>query len=148
MAKFTNRKLTKLEQAVVRQMGYPKRTLNGIAKEEYLLSNLSSCSKYGADAGFSGFIYYSDTEEFYLKNKKIILEFARQQAWEIGYGSTVEMVSQFNALRRDDVSRYDVEQVLFFNDKDNENWTAITNIMAWYALEEVSRIVSEEIEGY
>jgi len=90
---------------------------------------------YGAAGGFTGFIYYSDTIAFYTKNRKSILELARQQADECGYSTVADMVAAFNCT---DLKPHQVEYVLTFGD-ESDDFTHVANGLAWYALEEVAR---------
>lgn len=47
------------------------------------LENVSR-SPYGAGAGFTGFIYYSETISFWKRNRKAIMAYAQELAKEFG----------------------------------------------------------------
>jgi hypothetical protein len=53
---------------VVNTLGYRKNS--GLKSLKKLSQTLTDCAKYGADCGFSGFIYYSDTIKFFKKTAK------------------------------------------------------------------------------
>jgi len=90
---------------------------------------------HGAAGGFVGFIMYSDTADFYIKNRKSILSFAREQADDMGYSTVADMVAAFNCI---DLKPHEVEHALTFGEESND-FTHVANGLAWYALEEVAR---------
>jgi hypothetical protein len=49
-----------------------------------LSGNLADCSKHGADGGFSGFIYHSETIVFFLHNRRDIIKNLDLLAEELG----------------------------------------------------------------
>jgi hypothetical protein len=77
----------------------------------------------GADAGFSGFIYYDECAKFYDEHEEEIYEMLREDADGMGYSSPDEMIATFN--------RKDMLQ----------DPTTRKNLLAWYALETVAREV-------
>lgn len=91
-------------------------------------------SPYGAAAGFSGFIYYSETVSFWRKNRSKILRFAEDQAKELGT-NIIDMVAGFKGIK-DDFTPCEVAAALF--GRYNEDYTNIYNVLAWYCLEEIS----------
>lgn len=118
----------KLIRAVVSQFG-------GI---ERFNDQFQDVANHGIDGGFSGFIYYSDTVKFAKKNKKLILELAKDQAHEFGM-NTLDMFKSFNCYKGVDVESY-------FIDGDKSEETTILNGLAWYAGEEVCRAAQDIIE--
>ena len=91
-----------------------------------------------ADAVWVGFTYYSDTVTFYADNKSDIIDLASEYA-EM-FGSTMsEMIAGFGCVNE---TAAEVEQCLIEGEGD-ENYTSIANALAWFALEEVARAVSE-----
>jgi len=91
-------------------------------------------SNHGAGAGFSGFIYHNETVPFARRNKKAILELAKEQASEIGSETIYEMVASFRCV---DCTGYEVAEAIHSGKGDNV--TQVYNALAWYALEEVCR---------
>lgn len=97
---------------------------------------------YGANAGFTGFIYHTDTVKFAEKNCKAILEMGKQLAADIGSEGVYSMVASFNCL-----DGYNADMVVdaLYNTGD-ENHTEVMNALAWFALEEVCSNYTDLIE--
>ena len=92
-------------------------------------------ANHGANAGFSGFIYYTETVEFAKKFRPEIVKLAKAQSVEFGT-NTAELVQGFNCLR----GAYDLDEIgtaLYGRKAEGED--EIYNALAWYALEEVCR---------
>lgn len=111
----------KLIRSVIRQLG---------GKE--LLSDICSC---GANAGFSGFTYYSDTVDFYNRNKGEIIELLNSTYDDFGYKSITEMIKAFNCLN--DITDDEIGKTLYGMKRQQD--TQVANALSWYALEEVAR---------
>lgn len=130
--------LTDLQKAVINQLGFE--TLN-----EDAASTLHDVMNHGAAVGFTGFIYYSDTVEFFDTNKDLIMQQLLEDRWGIGYDSLTQMLSSFNCFK--DLDTYNIERFLInTEDEDNEDQTTLKNGLAWYALEEVACQLEEEID--
>ena len=131
--------LTSLQQKVIEQ-------LSGESKlNKDNTSTLKDIANYGADAGFNGFIYYSDTCKFFDDNKDLIFEQLLEDRVNIGYNSLTEMLSSFKCFK--DVDTYDIEAFLINSeDESNEEQTTLKNGLAWYALESVAWQLEEQIE--
>lgn len=95
-------------------------------------------SEHGADCGWSGFIYYAETEAFYRAHRAEILRMLRESADEIGQ-TPAEMISSFRCLAG--VSRDEVAAVLAGG--RSEFRSTVQNALAWFALEEVSRRIAD-----
>jgi len=89
-------------------------------------------ARYGADLGISGFIWHSDTTEFYAKNRKAILENLENLAFDLGE-SAIGIVKQFKSLKRYSMS--EIGATLYGPKSKHE--TAVANALAWYALEQI-----------
>ena len=111
-----------LVRAVVRQMG----------GWESFKESAPDITRHGISGGYRGFLYYSETVPFAKRNRKAILEMARQQADDLGMG-LVEMVKGFNCLKGATETEI-VEGLAGATDQ-----TQVPNGLAWYAGEEVSR---------
>lgn len=133
-------KLTDLQQAVIEQMGYNELTPECATTLKDVMR-----SREGAAAGFTGFIYYSETCKFFDDNKKLIIEELQQDAQDLGCPSITDMVCGFNCLK-DVVNAWEVENVLIFDSPDDENETTIKNALAWYALEQTAYKLEEVID--
>lgn len=112
-----------------------KNQLSAETKEEFfeILENVGRCSA-GACGGFTGFIYYTETVDFWRKNRKKIMDYASQAAEELGE-NTLSMVRQFNCLKGD-WTEDEIGRALYGN--FDEKLFIIYNAMAWFALEEVA----------
>jgi|ERR1022692_299829 hypothetical protein len=115
----------KLIRAIVRQAG------GWITFKEMA----ADVANHGADSGFNGFIYYTETAAFYARNRPAILEYAGNMASELGEG-LVEMVRNFNCLG-DEFTPEEIGQTLY-GSRSKHN-TQVANALAWFALEEVAR---------
>ena len=80
---------------------------------------IMQAGQHGADAGWPGFTYYTDTVKFYDKNADDIWELANLMADDLGEKSTLEMIGKFNGAKN--VSSDDT----------------FKNLMSWFALEEI-----------
>ena len=93
-------------------------------------------TQHGISGGFSGFIYYRDTEPFARRNRKEIVEVIENMADDLGE-SPVEMVRGFNCFRQSPPSVSAVGRALYAGkDTEGEN---LLNALAWFAAEEVAR---------
>lgn len=132
-------KITKLQKAVIEQLGYDVKK----DKDEYM-----EIFKHGITAsdGYYGFIYYSETEDFYKKHKKEIIELAKEVAEGIGEDSYITMILKFGCLQGlgRKITIDDVCEVIYANNKNNEYYTDITNALAWFALEETAFDLSNQ----
>ena len=91
-------------------------------------------SKVGADSGFGGFIYYTDTIAFFRKHRKNIVALAEYLADEMGEDA-VTMVKNFRCLNG--FYEYsDIAKAMYGN--FNDEHTEIYNALSWFALEEVA----------
>ncbi len=112
-----------------------------------LLDTLRDVSEHGADSGFPGFTYYTDTVSFAKRHRATILESLREFASDMGDRDPVALVLGFRCVKQADVSPEAVSVALYgdrippgvsANDVD-----AVLNGIAWYALESVAHIVSD-----
>lgn len=92
------------------------------------LSSIREAGQHGADAGWGGFTYYTDTTEFYDKNHTLLWQVLSEDADEFGFDSVPAFVASFN---RADLA-------------DDE--TGFKNLVAWYALESVGRWLDDRRE--
>ena len=99
---------------------------------------------HGSQSGCGGFIYYTDTVFFTAKHRPLIVEFAEDQAKEIGYPSAITMIQDFNTIKNREFSYSDIAKALYGrlsnNDADQHYIKEqIYNALCWYIEEEVSR---------
>ena len=106
-----------------------------------LESTMRDIRNNGADGGFSGFIYYSDTCKFARDNMREIYRHAKNQAAEFGI-DPLEMSAGFNCLRGE-FPAFEIASVIHDDIADatrNDGAdVAILNALAWYALEEAAQ---------
>lgn len=120
-----------LIRAVVRQIG----------GWESFKETAQDVANHGADAGFSGFIYHSETVPFAKRNKKAILEYAKQLAHDIGDGNWLDLIAGFNCIK---IEASEVARAYY--DPRSEDRTQVFNALAWFALEEVARAYIDFVE--
>ena len=118
----------RIYKAVIKQLG---------GKE-----SLEDVYNHGADGGFSGFIYHSDTVEFFRKNKKHIIMLAENTANDLGEDVT-NMIKGFNCLKDYELTNSQIGKVLYGRFSDSGDNVYIMNALSWFALEEVARYVCE-----
>lgn len=99
----------------------------------------------GADGGWNGFTWYSDTLPFFRRNRKAILAMAEQMADDCGDSGMLAMIAGFNCLRHYKFSQDDIAKALYTSKGDDV--TTIQNAMAWFALEEVARSYCDCLES-
>jgi hypothetical protein len=100
-----------------------------------LRNTLKDVTEHGADAGFSGFIYYNETCDFYKRNQKAIADEVEELAQGLGEDPT-EMVKGFNCLRGQGYTTKEVALTLYGTPSQHND--IIANALAWFALEEVA----------
>lgn len=107
---------------------------------------------HGIDGGFHGFIYYSDTVKFAQKNQKAIVALLEEQAEQLGENA-VKMVKNFNSfnqyiagLRCNTMDKEDEKDLYLFlaGQAGRCKGHTVTNVLAWYAAEEVCRMFLPE----
>jgi len=118
-----------LKRAVLEQLGMDP---DDLTEEDH--GTLQDICNHGIDGGFTGFIYYADTCEFYDDNKQDIIALCREFADEFGQGIS-ELIASFNCL---DLTVAEVDAFLICGDDENEE--QIKNALAWFAAEEVARL--------
>lgn len=90
-------------------------------------------TNHGADGGFSGFIYYTDTVKFAQRNKGTILDACRQMADDIGE-PVYRMIGGFNCLK---ITEGEAAEAI--HNPRSEDRTNVLNALSWFALEWVCR---------
>jgi hypothetical protein len=126
----------KLVRAVVNQMG----------GWESFSESAPDIANHGIDGGFSGFIYYSDTEAFAKRNRATIAEMASEQAREFGTG-VIEMIRGFGCFRNDPPSDEEIGSALYAGKDAKDAEHNVLNALAWYAGEEVARAYTDMVEN-
>lgn len=109
--------------------------VNSLGGTDYIMDVVNN----GADAGYPGFIYYSDTHKFAMRYRKMIVRMLEETAEQLG-GDVVEMVAGFGVFRNAPMDNDDRKQLYKYLGGGRNEQSTITNLMAWYALEEVCRM--------
>ncbi|GHV93104.1 hypothetical protein AGMMS50268_36070 [Spirochaetia bacterium] len=105
-----------------------------------LSGNLVDCSKHGADGGFSGFYYHSETIAFFVHNRRDIIKNLELLAEELGE-DIIKMVQGFGVFRyTTPPTAGEVGKALWDTGKVQENLTELYNVFSWFCLEEVSHV--------
>jgi len=103
------------------------------------MDNVENINNHGIDGGYSGFIYYSDTHKFAMRYRKYIVPMLEEQAEEFGE-DVVKMVSGFGVFRSSPMDAEDKKDLYKYLGGGRCEQSMITNLMAWYAAEEVCRM--------
>ena len=104
--------------------------------------SINDVIKHGIDGGFNGFIYYSETHAFAMRHRRQIIALLTEQAEQLGE-EVVAMVAGFGVFRHDKMNNDDrIDLYKYIGGGKCEQGT-ITNLMAWFAAEEVCRMFDE-----
>lgn len=103
------------------------------------VESVEDVNNYGADSGFSGFIYYSDTHKFAMTHRKAIIQLLEYTAENIGE-DVVKMVSSFGVFSNSPMDADDKRDLYKYLGGGKPEQGTITNVMAWFALEGVCRM--------
>ena len=123
-----------LIRAVVRQCG----------GWSHFKTNAENINRCGASGGFHGFIYYSETSSFYRRNRPAIVKSLSSLALDLGE-SMLSMVQGFNVIK-DNFTQDEIGRVLYGTKSQAKDLYQIENVLSWYALEEVSRSYTDQLE--
>ena len=135
--------------------GISEKLINSVIRQLGGRESLADVCRGGADAGFSGFTYYSDTALFFKRNRKEIVELVQNMADDLGE-NPAEMVAGFQCLGGKRSSGYGLESdreitrnILreylpsvsrcLYGGRLTDDDTQVANALAWFALEEVAR---------
>ncbi len=103
------------------------------------LTAVNDVNNHGIDGGFNGFIYYSETHVFAMRYRKLIVKLLEQQAEDLGE-EVVQMVSGFGIFRNSPMDNEDRKDLYKYLGGGRVEQCTITNLMAWFAAEEVCRM--------
>lgn len=94
-----------------------------------------------ANDGYPGFTYYSDTHKFAIANRALIVNLLNETADQLGE-EVVSMVKNFGVFK-DEMDREDLQDLYKYLGGGRPEQGNVTNIMSWFALEEVARIFND-----
>jgi len=103
------------------------------------MDSIEDVINHGIDGGFNGFIYYSDTHKFAIQYRKLIVIMLEDMADQLGE-DVVSMVSGFGVFRNSPINQDDKRDLYKYLSGGKPEQGAITNVMAWFAAEEVCRM--------
>ncbi len=103
------------------------------------LDSVMDVVNHGIDGGFSGFVYYSETHKFAIKHRNQIVSMLEETASQLGE-DVVSMVSNFGVFRNSPMDQDDKKDLYKYLGGGKPAQGAITNVMAWFAAEEVCRM--------
>ena len=128
---------------VIKSLGYPLYGSRALLSE--LSGTLSDCSKHGADAGFSGFSYYSDTVAFFANNKQDIVNHMETTAAELGM-DIISMVQGFGVFCHSPKPTVSEVGKALWGNCYSQTLNTLYNVFAWYTLEEISHTWNRYLE--
>ena len=99
-------------------------------------------ANHGIAGGFSGWIYYTETCQFYAKNQSSIVKLVEYQSEDHDYKSAQDMVKGFSFI---DATLSEISYTLYGNKSQHD--TQVANALAWCAAEEVVRAFVEWSES-
>jgi len=108
--------------------------INQLGGTDYVMDVIN----YGMEAGFPGFTYYSDTHKFAMRYRKLIVKLLEETVNQLGEDA-VSMVSHFGVFRNNPMDADDKKQLYRYLGGGKCEQSTITNLMAWFAAEEVCR---------
>ena len=103
------------------------------------LDSVRDVNNHGINGGYSGFIWYSDTHKFAMRYRKLIVKLLEEQADSLGE-DVVSMVSNFGVFRQNKMDNEDKKELYKYLGGGRNEQSTITNLMAWFAAEEVCRM--------
>ena len=103
------------------------------------LDSVEDVVSHGIDRGFSGFIYYSDTHKFAMRHRKDICTMLEEMANDLGE-DVISMVGNFGVFRNSKMDAEDKKDLYKYLGGGRPEQGTITNVMAWFAAEEVCRM--------
>ena len=132
----------KTKKAVLSDNADFKPLINAVLRQLGGMESINDINQHGINGGFSGFIYYSDTHKFAMRNRQQIIELLREMNDAIGEHSDIAgLVASFNCLKEIDDEEYtDLYKYLGGGRPDQGR---ITNALAWFAAEEVCRMFDQ-----
>jgi len=103
------------------------------------VESVSDVVNHGIDGGYSGFIYYADTHKFAIKHRKDIIKLLDEMAESLGEEVT-RIVAGFGVFRNSPMDNEDRRDLYRYLGGGKCEQSPVTNVMAWFAAEEVCRM--------
>lgn len=131
---------------VIKENEQYKSLINAVIKQLGGTDSLNDIRNHGMSGGFGGFIYYSETHEFTRKNRKQIVELLEDTANQLGE-DIVSMVGNFGVFRTNKMDNDDKKDLYKLLGGGMPEQGTITNLMAWFAAEEVARMFEHYVDN-
>ena len=99
---------------------------------------LEDIANHGISGGFTGFVYYAETAQFYADNQELIRDQLKEEAESYGSDSAISLVMSFNCINDviyGETTEDEVGETLYSLNHDQQ----VANCLAWYAAETVAR---------
>ncbi len=109
-----------------------KTLINGVINQLGGTDYVQDVNGHGMEAGFPGFTYYSDTHKFAMRYRKLIVRHLEESADQLG--------EDFGVFRNRPMDNEDRKDLYKYLGGGRCEQSTITNLMAWYAAEEVCRM--------
>ena len=88
-----------------------KKLINAVLRQLGSKENIEDIYRNGINGGYSGFIYYTETHKFAIKNRKAIIELLEELAFHLYDNDVVEMVKSFNTFRRNGMNKDELKDL-------------------------------------
>lgn len=132
----------KSKTQVIKERPEYKTLINAVWNKIDPETDIDNCNSHGASCGIGSFTYYNDTHTFAMRYRKLINKMLQEQADEFGQ-EIVEMVSGFGVFRDSPMDNENKMELYKYIGGGKCEQSTITNLMAWYALEEVCRMFED-----
>lgn len=132
----------KTKSQVLRDNPNYTRLINSVICQLGGIHDIENINRYGIDGGYCGFVYYSDTHKFAMMNRCQIVELLEDMANQLGE-DVLGMVSNFGVFRNSPMDADDRKDLYKYLGGGRPEQGCITNVMAWFAAEEVCRMFEE-----
>jgi hypothetical protein len=106
------------------------------------IDSVDDINRHGISGGFGGFIYYSDTHAFAMRYRKMIVRMLEEMADDLGE-DVVAMVNGFGVFRPHGMDADDRKELYKYLGGGRNEQSAVTNMMAWFAAEQVCRMFED-----
>lgn len=132
--------IMKTKEKVLKENSNYKNLINAVISQLGGMDSIEDINRHGIDGGYPGFTYYSDTHAFAIKHRIIIAKMLEDMADQLGE-DVISMVGNFGVFRKGSpMDSQDKKDLYKFLSGGKPDQGAITNVMAWFAAEEVCRM--------
>ena len=127
----------KTTQQAINDSGIPASVIHAVVRRVGRES-LADIASHGADAGWAGFTYYTDTVKFFKAHRADIASMVERMADDMGE-EPIACVPGFRCLAPMDAdTRKSIARCLYGGRLTDDD-TNVANALAWFALEEAAR---------